>query len=67
MTDHDCPHCAEAQAMASELRTLLPEAHALIARMHRALGDGHHVEATPLPATAAPGTSATVRKSRDHA
>lgn len=54
--------------MADELRVLLPEAHAIIAQLRKlAPQDGHHVDSTPLPADAAPGTSATVRKSRDHA
>lgn len=30
---HDCPHCAEARAIAEQLRALLPEAHALLARL----------------------------------
>ncbi len=78
MSDHDCPHCAEARAMADELRQALPDIHAvrpllkeareIIAQLRKlAPQDGHHVDATPLPAEAAPGTSATVRKSRDHA
>ena len=57
MNDHDCPHCAEARAIAEELRTLLPEAHAIIAQLRKlAPRDGSHVDLEPHDAPSVPTT-----------
>ncbi len=58
--DHTCPHCAEAKAIADQLRPMLSEAHALIARL-RAITGEHE------PHVAGPQTDAITSAHRTHA
>lgn len=49
--EHDCPHCAEARAIAEQLRALLVEGHAVLARLkHRE--EEHLPHDAPPPAAA---------------